>query len=92
MIIENRIEPFVVRSDEELGQALKKIDANNEGFVFCIDDAGVLEGVLTDGDFRRWFLQKNAIDINQKVAEAMNRTFMAASLTDKTERISDVFL
>ena len=91
MIIENRIEPFVVRSDEAVGQALNKIDANNEGFVFCIDDAGVLEGVLTDGDFRRWFLHRTAVDVGQKVAEAMNKSFISASLTDKTERISTLF-
>lgn len=91
MIIENKIEPFVIHSDENVGSALKKIDRNNEGFVFCIDDAGVLEGVLTDGDFRRWFLNRATADVSQKVVDAMNKAYISAMLSDKTERISALF-
>jgi sialic acid synthase SpsE/sugar phosphate isomerase/epimerase len=91
VIIENKIEPFVIHSEETVGAALKKIDGNNEGFVFCIDEAGVLEGVLTDGDFRRWFLNRTAADVNSQVAEAMNKAYISAALSEKTERISALF-
>jgi N-acetylneuraminate synthase len=91
MIIERNINSFVVRADETIGAALRKIDLNNEGFVFVVDDSGLLEGVLTDGDFRRWLLARSAVDLNQKVSQVANTAFVAAGLHDKATDIARLF-
>ena len=91
MIIERNVTPFWVTSEETIGDALAKIDANNEGFVFVVDNAGVLEGVLTDGDFRRWLLDKKHVDMQQPVSRAANQSFVAAGLHDKHAYISSLF-
>ena len=91
MIIERNITPFSIRSDETISAALRKIDTNNEGFVFVLDDSGVLEGVLTDGDFRRWLLAKSSVDLEQKVGLVANNRFVSAGLHDKAETIAALF-
>ena len=37
-----------------------------------VSEAGILQGVLTDGDFRRWIATCGDIDLNQPVTAAMN--------------------
>lgn len=57
----------------ELDDALRLLDANGNGFLPVIDDAGKLVGIITDGDIRRGILNKtlelNAI-INRKPVTA----------------------
>jgi N-acetylneuraminate synthase len=53
MIIQRNLSGFVVFSGDSVLDALKKITANKSRIVFAVSDNGVLEGVLTDGDFRR---------------------------------------
>ena len=53
MIIERNVGRWRVDGAAPISEALRRIDANQQGFVLCVDEAGVLEGVLTDGDVRR---------------------------------------
>ena len=48
---------YVISEDEMLLMALKKIDANRQGFLVVADSRDVVLGVLTDGDIRRGFIQ-----------------------------------
>ena len=93
MIIERDINRFWVRVDEPISGALRKIDSNHEGFVLCVDDAGVLEGVLTDGDMRRWLIQQSVADLTRPIQTIVNRTYASAlegeSQSDIRRRLSD---
>jgi CBS domain-containing protein len=73
MIIERDMSRFYVRNDACISDALRKIDENHEGFVVCVDEAGVLEGVVTDGDMRRWLLDQNLADLRTAVGTIANR-------------------
>lgn len=44
---------YIVHSNELIVDALKKIDLNNSGFICVVNEAGQLQGILTDGDIRR---------------------------------------
>ena len=48
---------YVISEDEPLLAALKKIDANRQGFLVVADGRDVVLGVLTDGDIRRAFIR-----------------------------------
>jgi sialic acid synthase SpsE/sugar phosphate isomerase/epimerase len=87
MIIEREIGRFCVVSDEPISSALRRIDAQREGFVLVVDDAGVLEGVLTDGDVRRWLLRESRVDMNQPVGTIVNRECITALETESHEDI-----
>ena len=49
----DRFKAFTVGQDSTVIDALKKIDANKQGFVIVTDNDDIVLGVLTDGDIRR---------------------------------------
>ncbi|MHA7820556.1 MAG: N-acetylneuraminate synthase family protein [Erythrobacter sp.] len=78
MIIDKNLKPFVVFAEEDLLVALRKIGDNRRGAVLCISQSGRLEGVLTDGDVRRWLLQSERFDFDVSALSVANSTFTAA--------------
>ena len=53
---------YLINSDATIKEALKKIEDNHSGFVF-IEKNQRVEGVVTDGDIRRYLLLDNNLDI-----------------------------
>lgn len=78
MIIDKNLRPFVVFAEEDLLIALRKIGDNRRGAVLCISQSGRLEGVLTDGDVRRWLLESERFDFDVTALSVANTTFTAA--------------
>jgi sialic acid synthase SpsE/sugar phosphate isomerase/epimerase len=76
MIIERNLAKYVVFTDDSLSHALQKISDNKSGLVFVLAQNGVLEGVLTDGDFRRWLLQTKKMDLSLPAELALNKEFV----------------
>lgn len=76
MVVNKNISQYIVFSEDSLSYALHKITSNRSGFIFVVDQSGVLEGVLTDGDFRRWLLETENWDLSQPVAVAANKQFV----------------
>ncbi len=74
MIVTDRsISKFLAFHEERLSSVLQKISENRHRIIFTVSESGRLEGVLTDGDFRRWVVnQQGAIDINVAVREVAN--------------------
>ena len=70
--IERNFTQFVVFAEDSILSALSKITANQSRLIFVVSEAGILQGVLTDGDFRRWIATCGDIDLNQPVTAAMN--------------------
>lgn len=91
MKVERRVERLVVASDLPLVEALAKMGANRRRVVFCIDVSGVLEGVLTDGDVRRWLIDHEVADLQVPVIEVANRSFTAAPVDAEPEEIAALF-
>jgi N-acetylneuraminate synthase len=78
MIIERSIARFAIASDAPISAALLQISKNKSGFVLCLDANGRLDGVLTDGDFRRWISTADDIDVEQSVISICNRSCVTA--------------
>ncbi|MGH8637179.1 MAG: N-acetylneuraminate synthase family protein [Burkholderiales bacterium] len=87
MIISRHITPYLVLEHDSIRDVLATIDANEEGMVICVDTGGVLLGVLTDGDFRRWAIAEQAPDMNRPVGGIINRDITWARVTDSRERM-----
>ena len=84
MIIRRNLAGFVVFSGDSVVDALKKITANKSRIVFAVSENGILEGVLTDGDFRRWLSSQRDIDLDQPLSVAVNREFLVGSVDEST--------
>jgi N-acetylneuraminate synthase len=78
MIIEKNIAKYIVFSEESILAALKKISDNGSGLIFSVTDSGVLEGILSNGDFRRWLVQQRTIDLNQSLANISKKELTIA--------------
>lgn len=92
MIIERDITGFSIFSGENILAALKKVDANKHGVIFVVDDKGVMEGVMTDGDFRRWLMQNPAVDFSKEpVSTVANANFVSVSIDDTPASIRSHF-
>ncbi len=88
MIIEHNISAYCVRSDESILAALSRMDTTHKGFVVCVDEAGVLEGVLTDGDIRRWLMQQDQVDLRKKAGAIVRRDCDFAYITEPSSDVS----
>ena len=77
--IERNFTQFVVFAEDSILSALSKITANQSRLIFVVSEAGILQGVLTDGDFRRWIASCGDIDLNRPVTAAMTAAWRTVS-------------
>lgn len=91
MQIDRNLSQYIVFSEDSLINALKKISDNQHRIIFAVTEAGVLEGVLTDGDFRRWLIKQESTDLNQPVSVASNKHFKSAFIEDDPATIHSYF-
>jgi sialic acid synthase SpsE/sugar phosphate isomerase/epimerase len=91
MIIEKNLAAYVVLADDILLNALQKISKNKMRAALVVSESGFLEGVLTDGDFRRWIVQGADVNLNTPVGEVANKQFISASISDDPENIECLF-
>jgi len=91
MIIDKNVQKYIVFSEDSIIDALKKISDNKSGIVFSVTESGLLEGVVTDGDIRRWLVQQREIDLNQPVSTISNKQFKFARIGDEPEKIQRCF-
>jgi len=91
MIVDRVIAKFIVFSEDNLRNALTKISRNKARVVFCVSGSGILEGVLTDGDVRRWMTNTKNFDIEVPVIEVANRDFVSLSIDEGHDAIERGF-
>ena len=64
---------------------------NQNGFVITITEEGVVEGVLTDGDFRRCIASVNNLDLSVPVRTISKKQPFVTSLKNDPATISGMF-
>lgn len=67
------LEQFIIGTDTELLDVMKKIDENAKGIVYVVDDGGVLKGTITDGDVRRYILRH--VNMEGVAADVMHTSY-----------------
>jgi perosamine synthetase len=65
--------------------AWKTINENTKGTVFIINDENILQGILTDGDIRRYLLSGGRLESG--IEDVMNRNFSYGNLTESHESL-----
>lgn len=91
MIIDKNISTYIVFSEDSILSALRKISDNKSRIVFSVTESGKIEGVLTDGDFRRWIVTQKSIDLNQSVSRITNKHYVSFCQDDDHEKIRAAF-
>lgn len=70
-MIVDKLRPFLINKQATVVDALHKIDKNAKGLLFVVNGERKLEGVITDGDIRRWLIKTG--DLQGLVESFMNR-------------------
>ena len=72
----SNIDKYVIDSQVNIRQAMKKIDDSHRKILFVVKDDIQLFGTLTDGDIRRWIIGGNSLDdLVEKVCNQKPITF-----------------
>jgi sialic acid synthase SpsE/sugar phosphate isomerase/epimerase len=87
MIINKNFSDYIVFSEDCISRALKKIGRNKHRFIIAVSQSGILEGIMTDGDFRRWIVEQKDVSLSQKVKKAINHKYEYAYITDSPDSI-----
>lgn len=87
MIIERDVSKLRLDASASVAEALQRLDATQQGFVLCVDEYGVLVGVLTDGDVRRWLMRQVVVDLSQPVRSIVNTECAIALESEPHEAI-----
>ncbi len=91
MIIERDLTPYVVYSGDPVLRALEKITANKARVIFLVDSHGHLDGVLSDGDFRRWVSGAVRLTVDVPAIEAANTSPRSLPVGSSPAEISHAF-
>lgn len=91
MLVDRNILRFVLLTEEPVLAALNKISANKAGFVVVVSGSGHVEGVLTDGDVRRWLASSTTIDLETPAGTVANRGCAVAPVDTPHDRIAALF-
>lgn len=82
------ISPYIVFAEDTVLSALTKITANQTRMIFVVSEAGILQGAMSDGDFRRWIAACPDIDLNSPVTAAMNPHCVSAAEDASVAKLS----
>lgn len=80
---------LIVNEKQTIREALAKINENAKGVIFVNDSAGILKGMVTDGDIRRALLNGLTLDI--PVGNIKNENFVYAYEDEKSSEILKKF-
>ncbi|GAA1916842.1 N-acetylneuraminate synthase family protein [Nocardioides hwasunensis] len=91
MIIERDLTPYVVYSGDPVLRALEKITANKARVIFLVDSHGHLDGVLSDGDFRRWVSSAASLTTDVPALDAANTSPRSLPIGSSPAEIAHAF-
>ena len=91
MIIQSNIQEYLILADEPIHAALDKMSKNQNGFVITITEEGSIEGVLTDGDFRRCISSLHNPDLSVPVSTISKKQPFVTSQKSDPATIAGMF-
>ena len=91
MIINKNINNYAFNKKLSVKEALKKIEETNLKTLFIVDNIGHLEGVIVDGDIRRWLLTSDDCNLDQPIENIINKDYVSISINSSSEEINNLF-
>ncbi len=87
MIISNNTQNYCFNKDLSVKLALEQLERTALQILFLVDSKGVVSGVVTDGDIRRWLLKQSSVDLSKPISLAAPSKFVSAR---HGQRVSDL--
>ena len=77
------LKDIIIECNAALRDALEKLDNTGQQILLVVDETKRLVGIFTDGDFRRFILRNQSLNV--PIKEAMNRSFTVLNQQDKSK-------
>lgn len=87
MIINKNINDYAFNKKLSIKEALKKLEETKLKTLFIIDNLGHLEGVIVDGDIRRWLLTSDNYNLDQPIYNILSEDYVSTSINSSFEEI-----
>ena len=87
MIISKNISGYIFSQHMSIKAALAHLDSSALQILFLVDQKGLLSGVVTDGDIRRWLLEQAEGDLSQSISIVAPKEYVSAL---KGSRLSEL--
>ena len=84
----NKIDLLKCDKGCSIEDVLRCIDNNGKKAAFLVDDKGVMEGLLTEGDVRRLLL--NGHGLREKAYKYAKKNFVYANIAEPPETVKTV--
>ena len=91
MIVDKNIQQYIIQAGESIHCALTKLNLNSKKIIFCVDEAGVLKGAFSDGDFRRWAVNTIDLDLAKPIISIASRDFVSSSNENPKSELKKLF-
>ena len=72
--VENIWHKAMLPAHATIGEAIRNLDQTAIKIILVVNDAGILEGTISDGDIRRGLIK--GFDLNQPISNIANRNFL----------------
>ncbi len=92
MIIDKNLTPYILLEDSSILEALNKINSNKSRVLFTISDSGIIKGVVSDGDIRRWLTSQSNVNLSLPVSNVHNTSYSSSLIGDHAFIIEKKFL
>ena len=90
MIISKNISGYIFSKDKSIKAALSRLDSTALQILFLVDKNGLLNGVVTDGDIRRWLLQQSEVDLTQPISLVAPKDYLSAEKGTKLSQMKSI--
>ena len=91
MIIEKEILQYIVLKDASILDAINKINNNKSRIIFVVSNSGVINGVVGDGDIRRWLAVQDEVNLHVSILNVTNSIYHSANVDDPPFVIEKIF-
>ena len=91
MKIRKDIKNLLIGKEEPIINALEKISENKIGAVLVTNSSGILEGIVTDGDIRRWIVSSECFRPEELCQSVMQKEFFHLNIHTDISKIKDSF-
>jgi sialic acid synthase SpsE/sugar phosphate isomerase/epimerase len=90
LIISNNIHEYSFSKDLSIKLALEQLERTGLQILFLVDSKGLVSGVVTDGDVRRWMLSRSTIDLSQPIRIVAPSEFVSARQGKRVSELNSV--
>lgn len=91
MIINKKIDSYIIHKDKSINHALARLESSGEQILFLIDSIGKLQGVVTDGDIRRWLMKDVHKDFEKPISTVAPDTYVYSLIDEDPNEIKKYF-